>query len=411
MKNMRGDFPILKQIVNGKPLIYFDNAATTQKPQAVIDSMVEFYSKYNSNIHRGVYSFGEKATTLYEKAREKVAAFIGARDPNEIVFVRGTTEAINLVASSWAKEHLKAGDEILITEMEHHANFLPWQYLAKKNNLVLKYIPVTAEGKLQMDALPSLLTPKTKLVSITQASNVLGTHNDVKTITKMAHAVGAKVLVDAAQSAPHQRINVQDIGCDFLAFSGHKCIAPTGIGVLYIAKELHGDMAPYQLGGGMVYEAGFDTSSFLPVPLLLEAGTPAIAQGIGLGAAIDYMNERVDFDELQKHEAKLANCVLDGLVALQGVKIVGPIDELRKNGHLVSFVIEGIHPHDIASYLDANAISVRAGHHCAQPLAKKLGIPASIRASFYGYNTLEEAEIFVDVVRALVEDPTKAMTL
>lgn len=404
MKDMRKDFPILNQKVGDKPLIYFDTAATSQRPQQVIDTLSSFYTDSNANIHRGIHMLSERATELYETAREKIANFIGAADSCEVVFTRGTTEGINIVAETWGMENLKAGDEILVSEMEHHANLLPWQRLAQRTGAILKFIPVTPEGKLAMDKLDELITPRTKLVAVTHASNVLGTHVDVKTIGKKAHAVGARILVDAAQSIPHEKIDVQDLDCDFLAFSGHKMLGPTGIGILYIKKELHAALPPYQVGGGIVYEVDFDGARWQEVPQRLEAGTPAIAQAVGLGAAVDYMNERVNFDELKKHEAALTKRAIEGLAPLPKVRLFGPLEDMKKSGHLVNFVVEGMHAHDVAEYLNCNGIAVRAGHHCAQPLAKKLGIPASVRASFHGYNTLDEVDSFVTAMTGLVTE-------
>jgi cysteine desulfurase/selenocysteine lyase len=404
MKDIRKDFPILRQKVGDKPLIYFDSAATSQRPQSVIDTLSSFYAESNANIHRGIHLLSERATELYEQAREKIACFIRAADACEVIFTRGTTEGVNLVAETWGMENLKAGDEILVTEMEHHANLLPWQRLAKRTGATLKFIPVTADGKLAMDKLDELITPKTKLVAVTHASNVLGTHVDVKTIGKKAHAVGAKILVDAAQSIPHEKIDVKDLDCDFLAFSGHKMLGPTGIGVLYIKKELHANLPPYQVGGGIVYEVDFHDARWQEVPQRFEAGTPAIAQAVGLGAAVDYMNKHINFDDLKKHESALTKRAIEGLAPLPKIRLFGPLEDLKKSGHLVNFVVDGMHAHDVSEYLNSNGIAVRAGHHCAQPLAKKLGVPASVRASFYGYNTLDEVDQFVNAMTELVTD-------
>ncbi len=404
MKDMRKDFPILNQKVGDKPLIYFDTAATSQRPQQVIDALSSFYTDANANIHRGIHMLSERATEMYETAREKIANFIGAADSCEVVFTRGATESINIVAETWGMENLKTGDEILISEMEHHANLLPWQRLAQRTGAILKFIPVTHGGTLAMDKLDELITPRTKLVAVTHASNVLGTHVDVKTIGKKAHAVGARILVDAAQSIPHEKIDVQDLDCDFLAFSGHKMLGPTGIGILYIKKELHAALPPYQVGGGIVYEVDFNDARWQEVPQRLEAGTPAIAQAVGLGAAVDYMNERINFDELKKHEASLTKRAIEGLAPLPKVRLLGPLEDMKTSGHLVSFVVEGMHAHDVAEYLNCNGIAVRAGHHCAQPLAKKLGILASVRASFHGYNTLDEVDSFVRAMTGLVTE-------
>jgi len=405
MKNTRKDFPILDELVDGKPLIYFDSAATTQRPKKVVEAVSSFYNKANSNIHRGIHMLSERATQLYEAAREKVAQFIGASDSTEIIFTRGTTESINMVAQTWGEQNVQKGDEILVSELEHHANLLPWQRLAKKTGATLKFIPVLPDGKLDMSKLDELITPKTKLVAVTHSSNVLGTHVDVATIAKKAHAVGAKILVDAAQSIAHKKVDVQDLDCDFLAFSGHKMLAPTGIGALYIKKDLHEQLPPYQVGGGIVYEVDFYDSSWQEVPQRLEAGTPAIAEAVGLGAAIDYINENIDFAELQAAEAAMTKRAIEGLSQVPNLTMLGSLEDLKKNGHLVSFTVDGLHAHDVAEYLNGHGIAVRAGHHCAQPLAKKLGAPASIRASFYGcYNTLDEVDSFVNAMHAMADE-------
>lgn len=400
MKDIKKDFPLLNKKINNRSLIYFDNAATSQKPRQVIDAVTHFYESQNSTIHRAVYAFGEQATTLYEQARNTVAEFINA-DVHEIVFTKGATESINAVATGWALDHLKHGDEILLTQMEHHANLLPWQQVAKRNGVVLKFIPVLSDGTLDLSSLDDLITKKTKLVSCVHVSNALGTHNDIEIIIKKAHIVGAKVLIDAAQSIAHQKIDVKKINCDFLVFSGHKIVGPTGIGVLYIKKDLHDQMQPYEFGGGMVYEVDYTTASWLKAPHKFEAGTPPIAQAIGLGAAITYIQKHIDFELLKQHEAKLCAALINGLQKNKKITILGPIEQLKTQGHLVSFVVEGMHAHDVATYLSNYGICVRAGHHCAQPLAKLLGIQASVRASFYAYNTLEEVEKFLEVITLL----------
>ncbi len=397
---LRNDFPILQQIINKQPLSYFDNAATTQKPQQVLDAMMHFYQTSNANIYRGAHTFAEQTTALYEQVRKKVAQFIGAQDPSEVIFTKGTTESINIIACAWTSEHIKAGDEIVVTELEHHANLLPWQRVAQQKKAQLKFIPVLPDGTLDLSILDILLTKKTKLVAIAQVSNAIGTHNSVDKIINAAHAVGAKVLIDAAQSVPHQAINVQTLSCDFLAFSGHKMLGPTGIGVLYIKKELHDYIPPYLQGGGMVSAVGWEKADWLPAPQKFEAGTPPIAQAIGLGAAIDYLSSYVDFNALQKYESQLTTRVIDGLSSIPQVKILGPILALKK-GHLVSFLVDGIHAHDAAAYCDSKGISLRAGNHCAQPLAKKLGYNASLRASFYFYNTIQEVDRLIQAVDQL----------
>jgi len=399
-KKIRADFPVLSKKINNHQLVYLDNASTTQKPQQIIDAISNFYADHNANTGRGVYTLGEQATTLYEQARANVAHFINARTAQEVVFTSGTTESINLVAATWAKQNIGVGDEILISELEHHANLLPWQRVARENNATLKFIPVNADGTLDLNVLSQLLTHRTKLVAVSHISNALGTHNDVATIIKAAHAVGAKVLVDAAQSAPHQIIDVQKLGCDFLAFSGHKMFGPTGIGVLYVAQAVHAAMPPYQLGGGMVYEAGYQTATWLPMPHRLEAGTPPIAQAIGLAAALDYLRA-LDFEQLRVHEAALTAQLIEGLARMPHITVLGPQEQLKEKGHLVSFKVDSMHPHDVASYLDQFGVCVRAGHHCAQPLANKLGIDASVRVSFYAYNTAKEVDLLLQLLRVL----------
>jgi len=398
MKELRKDFPILKEKINGLPIVYLDNAATTQKPKMVLDAILNFYTKYNANTHRGIYASGEKATSLYEQAREKVAKFIGA-EPEEIIFTRGTTEGINFVAATWGGEHINAGDEIVITELEHHANLIPWQQVAAKKGAILKFIPASNDGRLDLSNLSEIITDKTKLVACVHISNIVGSHTDVEKIVQAAKTVGAKVLIDAAQSVAHQKIDVKKLGCDFLAFSGHKMLGPTGIGVLYIKKELKDEVSPYQFGGGMVFEVDFDKASWCPTHRRFEAGTPPIAQAIGLGAAVDYLSQNVDFDALREHEAKLCKRMIDGLLAIEGIKALGPIDQLKEKGHLVSFVVDGIHSHDVAAYLSEQGICVRAGHHCVQPFAKKIGVDATVRASFYFYNTEQEVDTFLEKMK------------
>ena len=399
-KNIKNDFPIFKNTVNGHPVIYFDNASTTQKPQAVLDALLNFYTTTNANVHRGIYTLAEQATQAYEDARVKVARFINA-DSSEIVFTKGTTESINLVAATWGVCDIEEGDEILITQLEHHANMVPWQLLAYKQGAKLKYIPVLADGRLDVTQLSSLITPRTKLVALSHVSNALGVHNPIQDIIKAAHAVDALVLIDAAQSVPHQPIDVQAMNVDFLAFSGHKMLGPTGIGVLYIKKDLHEFMPPYQAGGGMVQNVDYTGSEWRPAPHKFEAGTPPIAQAVALGAALDYLQKNIHFAELRVHEAALCAQLIDGLSKIAGVHLLGPLDELKKVGHMVTFTVDGMHAHDVAAYLDQFGICVRAGHHCAQPLAKKLGIEASVRVSFYCYNTQEEVVRLLEVMHKI----------
>lgn len=400
-KKLRSDFPILSQKINGHSLVACDNASTTHKPQSVIDALVHFYTTINANIYRGAHSHAEQTTILYEDARKKVAHFIGA-DPEEIVFTSGCTSSINFVAATWGDTHIQMGDEIVMTELEHHANLLPWQRLAHKKGAILKFIPVFSDGSLDLSHLDSIITTQTKMVSLIHVSNAVGTHVDIATISARAKKVGACVLIDAAQSIPHQRIDVHKMDCDFLVFSGHKLLGPTGIGVLYIAKKVHAAMPPYEVGGGMVNYAGREHAVWRDAPHGFEAGTPPIAQAIGLGAAIEYMEHNINFDELVLYEAQLCARLIDGLSKINQVTILGPIAELKKRGHLVSFLIKTIHSHDVAAFLDSRGISVRAGHHCAQPFAEKLGYDASVRVSFYFYNTGEDVDRIIQAISDLV---------
>ncbi|MFZ5953536.1 MAG: aminotransferase class V-fold PLP-dependent enzyme [Candidatus Dependentiae bacterium] len=400
MKHLQSDFPFLQQRVNDKPIIYFDNAATTQKPLAVIDAISHFYTYDNAPIHRSVYAAAEKVTELYEQARAHVAQFINA-NPNEIIFTKGTTEGINAVATAWALHNLKEGDEILVTELEHHSNLVPWQQVCKATGAKLKFIPIYNNGLLNTQDLESIINTRTKLVAITHVSNALGTHIDIKPIIERAHAVRALCLIDAAQSAPHQLIDIQLLQPDFLVFGGHKMLAPTGIGILYIAAHLHDKMQPYQFGGGMVFNVEKYTATWLKSPQKFEAGTPPIAQAIGLSAAISYLEKNVPFDTLRIHEAALCSRLIEGLQTISRVKVLGPIEQLKQHGHLVSFTIDGIHAHDVATYLGNNGVYMRAGHYCAQPLAQRLGLDASVRASFYCYNLLEEIDQLIILIEKL----------
>jgi cysteine desulfurase/selenocysteine lyase len=400
--NIRKNFPILSTSMSNHPLVYLDNAATTQKPKAVIESLNDFYTKHSANIHRTVYRLAEQATTLYEGVREQVARWLGANSCSEIIFTKGTTEGINFIAAAWGRKHITEGDEIVISALEHHSNLLPWQQLCHEKGAVLKIIPLQANGMLAMDKARELITKKTKLVAVAHISNILGTHIDVAALAEYAHAVGAKILVDAAQSVPHQPINLQALNCDFFVFSGHKMFAPTGVGVLYIKKELHDQIPPYQFGGGMVYEASYHHATWLPAPQKFEAGTPPIAQVIGLGAAIDFLMKEVDFNSLTQYEASLCTKLIDGLSTFDRVQLLGPVQELKKNGHLASFVVEGVHAHDAAAFMDSYGICVRAGHHCAQPLAKELGLDAAVRVSFACYNTPQEVDFFLDVFKKMI---------
>lgn len=399
-KKLRSDFPILSQRINGYPLAPCDNASTTHKPLVVIDAVVTFYTTTNANIYRGIHLFAEQATQMYENARAKVAHFIGAQ-PCEIVFTRGATSGINGVVAMWGEEHIAEGDEIVMTELEHHANLLPWQRLAHKKGAVIKYIPIFPDGSLDLSQLDSIITDKTKMVSVIHVSNAVGTHVDIATIIAQAKRVGACVLIDAAQSVPHQKINVHALNCDFLVFSGHKLLGPTGIGILYIKKDLHTSLSPYEVGGGMVENVNYDNATWRNAPYAFEAGTPSIAQAIGLGVAIDYLQANINFDDLVMYEAQLCARLIDGLSKIKQVTLLGPLEELKKTGHLVSFLVSGYHSHDVAAFLDSRGISVRAGHHCAQPFAKRLGYDASVRVSFYFYNTIDDVDRIIEAIKEL----------
>lgn len=389
---VRLDFPILHQDVHGQPLVYLDNAATSQKPRVVIEALDEYYRLYNANIHRGIHALSERATAAYEGARGKVAGFINARSPKEVIWTRNTTEAINLVAATWGRANLGPGDAILLTEMEHHSNLIPWQILAAETGAELRFIPITDGGLLDLDRLDDLLTERTKLVSIVHMSNVLGTINPVAEIGRRAHAVGARVLVDGAQSVPHLAVDVRALDCDFLAFSGHKMCGPTGIGVLYGKRALLEEMPPFLGGGDMIREVHLRHSTWNELPWKFEAGTPSIAQAIGLGFAVDYLSE-LGMRAVHEHECDLVAYALSALGEVDNLTLYGPTAETR--GGVVTFNVAGIHPHDIATILDREGIAVRAGHHCAQPLMRRYDVPAMTRASFYLYNTPQEIDVLV----------------
>jgi cysteine desulfurase/selenocysteine lyase len=393
VRRLRAEFPVLTRRVGpGVPLIYLDSAATSQKPRAVIQAMSSFYETHNSNIHRGIHTLAEEATEAYEAARSRVAQFIHAGDPRCLVFTRNTTEAINLVAHTWARMALGPGDMILLTEMEHHSNLVPWQMLAAERGLVLEFVPITDAGLLDPDVYSSLLSRGPRLVAFSQMSNVLGTINPVRQMTAAAHAAGAKVLIDAAQSVPHLPVDVEDLDVDFMAFSGHKMCGPTGVGVLYGRLELLEAMPPFLGGGDMIKRVHLRSFVANDVPHKFEAGTPAIAEAIGLGAAVDFLTN-VGMPAIHQAEETLVGYALDRLAEVPGVRVLGP--EAEQRGGVASFTFEGIHPHDIAQVLDRQGIAVRAGHHCAMPLHERYGIPATTRASFYLYNTTEEIDSLI----------------
>ena len=393
IESLRKDFPILQRMVNGHLITYLDSAATSQKPKQVILALEDYYKRYNANIHRGVYKLSEEATQAYEDAHTKVASLIDASF-DEIIFTRNATEGFNLVAYAWGLEHVKEGDNIIVSWMEHHSNLVPWQFVARQNGAVLKHIRITEDGLLDMDHFLSILDERTKIVSITQFSNVLGTINDVKTIGKLSHEKGAVFIVDAAQSVPHFAISVKEIDCDFMAFSGHKMLGPTGIGVLYGKKDILNTMRPFLYGGDMISEVNLDKSSWNETPWKFEAGTPNIAGGIGLGVAADYLLG-VGLDRIFEHTRNITKYALQKLSEIPGVVIYGP-KEINLRGGVISFNVKGIHAHDLASILDRFGIAIRAGHHCAMPLMKRLGIQACARASFYLYNTLEDVDKLIE---------------
>ena len=391
VERIRRDFPILKQRVHGKPLVYLDNGATSQKPQVVIDRLDRYYKSENSNIHRGVHYLSERATSSYEGAREKIRQFLNAESGHEIVFVRGTTEAINLVAQSYGRTFLKAGDEIVISAMEHHSNIVPWQILCSQIGARLRVVPINHAGEFVIDEYRRLLNENTKLVSLTHVSNALGSIVPVKEAVRLAHERGVPVLLDGAQAVPHFKVDVRDIGCDFYAFSGHKVFGPTGVGVLYGKSELLEAMPPYQGGGDMISLVTFEKTHYNVLPYKFEAGTPNIAGGIGLGAAIDYLN-RLNWEEVCAHEHDLLAYATDALSAFETIKIIGTAKE--KAG-VLSFVFDHIHAHDVGTILDQEGVAIRAGHHCAMPVMQRFGVPATARASFALYNNREDVDALV----------------
>lgn len=394
-KAIREDFPILREQVHGHPLIYFDSAATTQKPRSVLEALRNYYEHENANVHRGLHFLSSRATEAYERSRQRVASYLGAASAEEIVFTRGTTESINLVAQAWGGRFLREGDAILLTEMEHHSNLVPWQLLAERIGAHLRFVPVRDDGTLALDSLPSLLTPEVKLFAFTHISNSLGTINPVVELCETARAVGALTLVDAAQSAGHLPINVQKLGCDFLAFSGHKMCAPTGIGALYGRAEILDSMPPWHGGGEMIVSVTLEKSSFKKAPHRFEAGTPNIAGAIGLAAAIDYI-EGIGRAEIFEHDSQLTRYAMERFTELLGMCVLGPSGE---RGAIVGFVMERAHPHDLTTFADQYGLAMRGGHHCNQPLMRRFGLTGTTRASFYFYNTLEEIDRMIEILR------------
>ncbi|HEY3289265.1 MAG TPA: cysteine desulfurase [Anaerolineae bacterium] len=393
---IRADFPILSERVNGKPLVFLDSAASSQKPVQVLDAMEHVYRSTYANVHRGVYWNSECSTELYDAARTKLAHFIGAPEPECVVFVRNATEALNLVAYSYGRHFLNAGDEVVLTELEHHANHVPWLELAREKGVRLKFIPLTAQGTLDLSKLDELLTPKVKLVTFAHVSNVLGTITDPKLIVERAHAIGAKVVIDGCQAAPHMPVDVKALDCDFYALSGHKMLGPTGIGALYAKRELLEAMPPFMTGGDMINTVTFDSVTWADVPVKFEAGTPAFVESIGLGAAVDYL-EAIGMQEVRAHEKEVVGYAIERLSEIPGATIIGPTDPDIRGGAL-TFNIKDIHPHDLATLLDREGVAIRAGHHCAQPLHSRLGVKATARASFYIYTELREIDALVEAI-------------
>lgn len=387
---IKKEFPILNQKVNGKPLVYLDSAATSQKPKAVIDAVDDYYNRYNSNVHRGVHTLGTLATEGYEEAREKVRAFINAPSSEEVIFTRGTTTAINIVASSYGRANVQKGDEIVITEMEHHSNIVPWQQLARQTGATLKYIPLQKDGTIDLEDVEKTVTDHTKIVAISHVSNVLGTINPIKEIAEIAHRHNAVIVVDGAQAAPHVKVDVQQLNCDFYAFSGHKMVAPTGIGVLYGKKKWLEQMEPIEFGGEMIDSVGMYESTWNDLPWKFEGGTPIIAGAIGLGTAIDFLEE-IGLDKITNHEQTLVSYAAEQINDIDGITLYGP----KERAGVLTFNVEDVHPHDVATVLDAEGIAVRAGHHCAQLLMNWLDVTATARASFYLYNTKDDVDAFV----------------
>jgi cysteine desulfurase/selenocysteine lyase len=396
---IRQDFPILSESIHGKPLVYLDNAASTQKPRAVLDSLRQVYEHDYANVHRGVHTLSQRATDLFEGAREKIRAFINARDKKEIIFVRGTTEAVNLVAQSYGRSKLQPGDEILITAMEHHSNIVPWQMLCQQTDAVLKVAPINLAGEIIMEEFEALLSERTKLVSVVHMSNALGTINPVKRIVELAHVQGVPVMLDGAQAIPHMPVDVQNLDCDFYAFSGHKLCGPSGIGVLYGKEALLKAMPPWQGGGDMIRMVSFEKSEYNVLPYKFEAGTPAIAEAIGLGAAVDYL-QAIGMGNIAAYEQQLLQYATKKALEIPSLKIIGTASD---KGAILGFTLHHIHPHDIGTLLDQLGIAVRAGHHCAMPVMDFFGVPATARASFSFYNTVEEVDVLVDGIKQLIE--------
>ena len=398
LEEVRADFPILNRKVNGKSLVYFDNGATAQKPKSVIDAIQKYYSEENSNIHRGVHTLSQEATTAYEVAREKMRAYISAAHTEEVIFTKGTTDGINLVASTFGRQNLKEGDEVIISGMEHHSNIVPWQMICEEKGAILKVIPVTNQGELDMKAFREMLSQRTKLVSVVHISNTLGTVNPVKEIVKLTHAQNEVVLIDGAQAVPHMPINVQEIGADFYVFSMHKMFGPTGLGILYGKKEVLEAMPPYQGGGDMIKTVTFEKTTYNELPHKFEAGTPHISGGIATATVIDYLNQ-LDWESIHKHEADLLQYATQKLKEVEGLRIIG---EAKEKASVISFVVDGIHAYDLGVIIDKMGVAVRTGHHCTQPLMQRFGVLGTVRASFAFYNTKEEVDVFMEALNRAI---------
>lgn len=398
LEEVRADFPILKRKVNGESLVYFDNGATAQKPKSVIDAIQKYYSEENSNIHRGVHTLSQEATTAYEVAREKMRAYISAAHTEEVIFTKGTTDGINLVASTFGRQNLKEGDEVIISGMEHHSNIVPWQMICEEKGAILKVIPVTDQGELDMKAFREMLSQRTKLVAVVHISNTLGTVNPVKEIVKLAHAQNAVVLIDGAQAVPHMPLNVQEIGADFYVFSMHKMFGPTGVGIVYGKKEVLEAMPPYQGGGDMIKTVTFEKTTYNELPHKFEAGTPHISGGIATATVIDYLNQ-LDWESIHKHEADLLQYATQKLKEVEGLRIIG---EAKEKASVISFVVDGIHAYDLGVIIDKMGVAVRTGHHCTQPLMQRFGVFGTVRASFAFYNTKEEVDVFMEALNRAI---------
>ena len=394
--SIKKDFPILQRKVNGHPLVYLDNAATTQKPMTVIDGIRKYYEQNNANVHRGLHTLAEEATEAFEASRDKVVSFVNAGKREEIIYTRGATEAVNLVAYTWGRQNIKAGDRIVITQMEHHANLIPWIMLARETAAELKYIPIDKDGTLDLNKIEDIITDKTRLVALTHMSNVLGTINPVKDIARMAHDRGARILVDGAQAVPHMPVDVRAIDADFYLFSGHKMLGPTGIGFLYAKEDIMKETAPFNFGGEMITSVSWDRATWNELPWKFEAGTPNIEGAVAFAPALDYLNN-IGMENVREHEKSITKYALDRLSQLEHIKIFGPTD-IDNRGGAVSFVDADVHSHDIATFLDTRGIAVRAGHHCAQPLARLLGVTSTTRASFYIYNTNDDVDKLIDAL-------------